>query len=218
MCEFSKELIAWLDQELPAERAANVARHVLDCAACRGEVELYRQLGETFDAYCDRALASKAKRRLRPLLVRPGYLSPAFAAAAVLLFFLLGPVERLRSLFSPLPDGAPAIAFKAPGHPAPAVEKMTAAAGGARKTPKRVNSRLPRPEPLPTVSANRSANWLPDEAPVYIAIPADALFPPGAFPEGVGFVADVNWRPDGSAQRLRLRPQLVGFQTKGTRP
>jgi len=218
MCEFSKELIAWLDQELPAERAADVARHVLGCAGCRGEVELYRQLGETIDAYCDRAPASKATRRSGPLLLRPGYLAPAFAAAAALLFFLVGPVERVRSPFSPRPDGAPAIAFKAPGQPAPAVEKMTAAAGGARKASKRTNSRPPLPEPLPTVSANRNANWLPDEAPVYIAIPADALFPPGAFPEGVGFVADVNWRPDGSAQRLRLRPQLVGFQTKGTRP
>jgi Putative zinc-finger len=217
MCEFSDKLIAWLDQELPAERAAKVARHVLECASCRGEVGLYRELGETIDAYCDRALASQAKRRYRPLLWRPRYAAPSFAAAAVLLFFLIGPVERLRPLFSPMPDGAPAIAFRAPGVPAPAVEKMSAAAGGARKTPKQVNSLRQGPVPL-TVSPNRNANWLPNEAPVYIAIPADALFAPGAFPEGVGFVADVNWRPDGSAQRLRLQPQLVGFQTKGTRP
>lgn len=217
MCEFSDKLIAWLDQELPADRAAKVVRHVLECASCRGEVELYRELGETIDAYCDRALAAQAKRRSGPLLWRPRYAAPSFAAAAVLLFFLIGPVERLRSLFSPMPDGAPAIAFRAPGAPAPAVEKMSAAAGGARKTPKRVNSLRQGPVPL-TVSPNRNANWLPNEAPVYIAIPADALFAPGAFPEGVGFVADVNWRPDGSAQRLRLQPQLVGFQTKGTRP
>jgi hypothetical protein len=94
---------------------------------------------------------------------------------------------------------------------------MSTAASVAEKRPKQVNTqRLPhRPGPI---SPNRNANWFPTEAPVYIAIPADALFPPGAFPEGVGFVADVNLRPDGSAQRLRLQPQLVGFQTRGTRP
>jgi anti-sigma factor RsiW len=88
MCEFSDKLIAWLDQELPADRAAKVARHVLECASCREEVELYRELGETIDAYCDRALAAQAKRRSGPLLWRPRYAAPSFAAAAVLLFFL----------------------------------------------------------------------------------------------------------------------------------
>jgi hypothetical protein len=41
---------------------------------------------------------------------------------------------------------------------------------------------------------------------IEIAIPAEAIFPPGAVPEGFQFVADVSIGADGSAQSLRLRP------------
>src|SRR5215470_1220494 len=63
MCEFSEKLIAWLDQELAAEDAANVARHIDICAECRTQVAAYRQVSETIEAYCDAALACKAKHR-----------------------------------------------------------------------------------------------------------------------------------------------------------
>lgn len=220
MCEFSERLIAWLDQELPAEQIATVAIHIHTCNECRSQIEEYRRVNEMIDSYCDAALACNPERRSNPRVWRPVFAAAAALAAAVLFLFLVRPVERLRSPVSTASDGVPAIALKTPVVLAPTVEKTSAAAivGGTQL--KRVNKpRLKhRPEAL-TVSTNRNnADWLPNEAPVYIAIPADALFPPGAFPEGVGFIADVNLRRDGSAQRLRLQPQLVGFQTRGTRP
>jgi hypothetical protein len=214
MCEFSEKLVAWLDQELSVEEAANVAQHLWACAECRDQVVAYRHLSETIDAYCDAALVSEARRRLKARVWRP-VLTAAAVAAAVLFIFFLGFRERLQSPFFPKPDGAPAIARKVPPVPATALEKLSTAAT-AETTPSRLSNHRPqRKSAAPAPSPNRNENWLPNEAPVYIAIPADALFPPGALPEGVGFVADVNLRPDGSPQRLRLQPQLVGLQRRG---
>jgi hypothetical protein len=39
---------------------------------------------------------------------------------------------------------------------------------------------------------------------VQIAIPADAMFPPGAVPEGVTYIANVSLT-DGSVQGIRLQ-------------
>jgi anti-sigma factor RsiW len=61
----------------------------------------------------------------------------------------------------------------------------------------------------PASSAGNSANvasWTPAEPAIQIAIPAAAMFPPGAVPEGLTFIADVTIAADGSAERLRLRP------------
>jgi hypothetical protein len=59
---------------------------------------------------------------------------------------------------------------------------------------------------------------LPDEPMIQIAIPADEMFPPGAVPEGMHFVADMTIAPDGSADRLQLRPRLAGFERRTTKP
>jgi len=62
---------------------------------------------------------------------------------------------------------------------------------------------------VPAPSTGNSANvasWTPAELAIQIAIPASAMFPPGAVPEGLTFIADVTIAADGSAQRLRLRP------------
>jgi hypothetical protein len=53
---------------------------------------------------------------------------------------------------------------------------------------------------------------------IQIAIPADEMFPPGAVPEGMHFVADVTIAADGSAEQLRLRPRLAGFERRTTQP
>jgi hypothetical protein len=65
---------------------------------------------------------------------------------------------------------------------------------------------------------NEDTNLPVSEPAVEIAIPADAIFPPGAVPEGVGFTADVTIAPDGSARQVRLRPQLTEFERRPTRP
>jgi anti-sigma factor RsiW len=62
---------------------------------------------------------------------------------------------------------------------------------------------------VPAPFAGNSANvtsWIPAEPAIQIAIPAAAMFPPGAVPDGLTFIADVTIAADGSAQRLRLRP------------
>ena len=58
-------------------------------------------------------------------------------------------------------------------------------------------------------------NSLPGAPAVEIAIPADAIFPPGAVPAGVSFTADVTMASDGSAEQIRLRPQLTEFEMRG---
>ena len=64
----------------------------------------------------------------------------------------------------------------------------------------------------------QDANWTPGGLAVEIAIPGDDMAPPGALPEGVGFTADVMLAPDGSAQRIQVRPQLAEFERRPSRP
>jgi hypothetical protein len=68
------------------------------------------------------------------------------------------------------------------------------------------------------IAQNQNSYTLPDEPVIQIAIPADEMFPPGAVPEGMHFVADLTIAADGSAERLRLRPRLSGFERSTTQP
>src|SRR5229473_3439427 len=51
----------------------------------------------------------------------------------------------------------------------------------------------------------RAAKWQPMETAVQIAIPAEAMFPPGAMPKGLNFIAELSIAPDGSVRQVRLR-------------
>jgi hypothetical protein len=51
-----------------------------------------------------------------------------------------------------------------------------------------------------------TAKWQPPDTAVQITIPAETMFAPGAIPEGMNFVAELSIGPDGSVERLRLRP------------
>jgi hypothetical protein len=99
-------------------------------------------------------------------------------------------------------------------------------AGGipAVATPiQRVHRRHP-----PTPARNQIANsgaapgqqsyTSPEETAIQIAIPADEMFPPGAVPEGMHFVADLTIAADGSAERLRLSPRLAGIERSTNQP
>jgi hypothetical protein len=48
-------------------------------------------------------------------------------------------------------------------------------------------------------------NWMAAEPAIQIAIPGDAMFPPGALPEGVSFVAELSVAADGSPERIHLQ-------------
>ena len=185
MCDFSGKLIAWLDDELPATETVDIERHVGGCAQCRSRVNLFEQVGNHFNAYCEAVLSSKERRRLpRWTPVLTGVAATA-TIAALLLVFLPAPVEQ------------PPLAGSAATLPPPIVLKT-----GVTPVPSR------RRHATGTVQIPRQiqyASW-PEPAAIQIAIPADEMFPPGAVPAGVNFVAELSIAADGSAEQLRLRP------------
>jgi hypothetical protein len=109
------------------------------------------------------------------------------AVAAILLAVALFRPERVESLaIRPPPVAhAPAIAFQ--------------------RTPAAVTVVPARHRAAPRQVARHVA-WRAIEPAVEIAIPADAMFPPGAVPAGFGFVTEVSFAPDGLPQPLRVWP------------
>jgi hypothetical protein len=209
MCEFSGKLIAWLDGELPAENAAHVEGHLEFCAECRSRVEAYRQVTIAFDqycdAYCDAVVALMPSRKGRRRVLR-AWEAAALAAAAIAALFLF--VARQRVGFTPVTDTAT-------GAPIAQPLRVVRAPENAQRLPV-----SPAPGAEMTASSRQSydANALAAESALEIAIPADALLPPGAAPEGLSFDADVTIAPDGSAQQIRLRPELTGFERRSSQP
>ena len=206
MCDFPGKLIAWLDRELREREAAEVQQHVQGCKECQNRVNAYEQVGIAVNAYCDEALAST---------VPGGRISwqLALSAAAVVGIGLLlvfprarveqtiarQPVAVAPALHDATTVAPPAIAFETP----PAPEKP---------------QRNVHQHPATPAAQNPARNWVSAEPAIQIAIPAEAMFPPGAVPEGINFVADLSIGPDGSAQGLRLQPRLVGSERRSTRP
>jgi anti-sigma factor RsiW len=206
MCDFPGKLIAWLDHELPEREAAEVQQHVQGCKECQNQVKVYEQVGKAVNSYCDEALASKV----------PGGRTSwqlALSAAAVvgIALLLVFPRARVEQTIARQPAAAtsalhdattiasPAIAFETP----PVPEKP---------------QRNVHQHPATPAAQSPATNWLSAEPAIQIAIPAEAMFPPGAVPEGINFVADLSIGPDGSAQGLRLQPRLVGLERRSTRP
>lgn len=197
MCEFSEGLVAWLDGELPEGQAAKMERHFAECWHCRGRLDAYRQASDGFEAYgkalAEAALAAKTAGRGRRAMrtARPAYAAAAIAAGVAM--FFLGTAPGHLPLHNPVQFGSTAGASQ-PAHTAqsePAGQTALAA-----RTEVNVDS-------------------LPSEGAVEIAIPADDIFPPGAVPAGVSFTADVTMGSDGSAEQIRLRPELTEFERKG---
>jgi hypothetical protein len=200
MCNFPGKLIAWLDHELPEGQAAEVRRHLQGCAECQGRANAYEQVSKSVSAYCDETLAaSEGPRTLRWTL--------ALAAAALLVVAL--------ALRSPHKGVEQSATSKTVGAPAMLRDSATAsispasAVGTAQAPDKRIHRRRAA-GPV----QRESTNWVSAEPSIQIAIPAEAMFPPGAVPEGINFVAELSIAPDGSARRLRLQPRLVGLERR----
>ena len=218
MCDFTEKLMAWVDKELSDNDTIAVGRHLQGCPECRERLDTYRQLSGTFDrycdAYCDAVAASKPGRKLtRRVLAISGGVA---VAAAVAMFFLLLPRWRVQPAApsaAPVPTVTAVAKTLPPAHaaqPAPAVIRPVARIARRRGAEQAKQAAAQRP--------SEETSWLASEPAVEIAIPADAIFPPGAVPEGVGFTADVTIAPDGSARQVRLRPQLTEFERRPTRP
>jgi hypothetical protein len=166
MCDFSGKLVAWLDQELTDGEALEVERHVGQCAECALAVSSYREISEAFLNCYAMAPPGKLARNLRR------WAAVASAAAAALLLA--------------------AVVARPHQQPAPALpHALTAPAMAFEKTPVRIVAvrahRVPAPKPV-------RAQWTAAEPTVEVALPADALFPPGAVPAGFSFIADVRFQ------------------------
>lgn len=202
MCDYCEKLIAWLDRELPADEAAEVQHHIRGCAECRERLAKYRQVSNTLTEYCV-ALATtetqRSSRRLLPVL--------AGVAAAVVLAAL--GISLVRTGLESHPP-APALAVQPVSQPRVTPTAAPEAVGARHKPAQRQHAVRPR---LP-----ETQNWMPPAPAIQVAIPAGAVFPPGAVPEGVSFTADVSIGPDGSAQQIRFRPLLAGLERRATQP
>lgn len=208
MCELSTKLIAWLDGELPDGEATEVEQHVWACRECRDAVDQYRNVSGTIGAYCNAAVAASEPKRTTPSW------APVLGVAASLLL-LLAVFVRARIVRSPAPASTIAVANVPEAARVAVAPEAIASVMPARKAHSVIHHTLGNA----TVSASlrsqdttRDAGWLPAGPAIEIAIPGEALFPPGALPPGVGFVADVNLASDGSARTVQLYPQLTGFE------
>jgi hypothetical protein len=210
MCDYSEKLIAWLDRELPAEETSEVEQHVQACSECRSDVDAYKLVSSEFDVYCDEAFSANVRRgvpRWAPVVSAVG------AVAALVALFLALPRTRVEppALHPPQVAGTASPAVVAKGLPATIrpIQRVRRRHAVAPATIQNDNAMF---------AQNQNSYILPDEPVIRIAIPADEMFPPGAVPEGIHFVADLTIAADGSAERLRLRPRLAGFERSTTQP
>jgi hypothetical protein len=215
MCEFSNRLICFLDHELPAEEAMKVELHLETCDECRGQLSVYAKISREVDSFCHEALGVNASNG------EPNWVSLKIAAgvtaAGVLALFLAWPRALVTppQIQVPLSTAAnfPASTRVAMPAPVPSARHVHRQRGGGGE---------------PGIARVQSENALPDhtatgyfaseEPIIQIAIPADDLYPPGAVPEGINFVADVAIRADASGREMQLRPQLTGFERRSTEP
>ena len=218
MCDVEPRLMAWVDGELSANDAAAVSLHLQACSECRDRIEAYRHLSGAFDQYCDAYChAFAAAKPVRKLTRRVVMISGGVAvAAAVAMFLILAARWRIQ----------PAVPGALPATMAIEAEKTLLLEQAVHPAPAEIApvvriARRKAVEHVKRASAQRQTedtNLLVSGPAVEIAIPADAIFPPGAVPEGFGFTADVTIAPDGSAQQVRLRPELTEFERRATRP
>jgi hypothetical protein len=210
MCDFSGKLVAWLDQEVPSDEAAHVERHLKDCSACRSEVDAYKRVSVELDAYCDAATAAGARPAAsRWVLVASG---TAAAAALVALFLAMPRAQVKPPAFHSLQAtvaAPPAMGDKADPASVKSIQRNHRRQAIAPASIRNASSALVQ---------TQNDYMLADEPVIQIAIPADEMFPPGAVPEGMHFVADVTIGADGSAEGLRLHPRLTGFERRTTEP
>jgi anti-sigma factor RsiW len=187
MCDLSLNLVAWLDGELSPGEAAAVASHLETCEECRRRCDALRDTGESVRLYSDAILAAQSRPAVPRRSVQgwvPALTCAAVAAAMLVLFF----VPR-RPPAPPDPIEPPVMASTV------APEALPSPSPHKQVHKSRPRPAAPRPE----------QPWPPADTQVEIAIPAEAVFAPGALPEGMNLVAEISIAPDGSLREVRLR-------------
>jgi hypothetical protein len=208
MCDLSGKLIAWMDDELLERETALVEAHLAECEECRGRLSAYRQASRAFAACCDQATGvSEPRKTLRWVLLTVG------TAAAVALLVVMMPrrAEQSSAKGDPSATIHPAFAAVIPEAALPTEQAAPTRAAPTHR--KRVTEAR-----AATQAAERLPAAMPVGPAIEIAIPSDAMFPPGAVPQGFSFIADVTVGADGSAERLSWEPRLVDSEGRATRP
>jgi len=185
MCDYENNLNAWIDCELEPDVALDVEHHLQICASCSTKVSQYREVSREFAAYHAAVPVRKSSFPWRWATIAAGFA----AAAAMILWMLPLPVEQLQ-LQSPKAAEPPAMAFETPRPSVPAPLKKV-----HHQTTAKRNEIPP-------------AAWTGLEPSIEIAIPADAIFAPGAVPPGFTFAADLSMNGDGSPRFLRVQPTV----------
>jgi anti-sigma factor RsiW len=196
MCEFSGKMMAWIDGELPAGKDADVERHKRFCTECQNRIRVYKQVSASVEAYCEAAVSKQVHPRVSQLM----FLASA-AAAVVLAVFLGISHARFQSKRTPL--------VTASIGPLPSVETEISVGRPAKVLGVRRQNNthdVVRTAARQRKESVENTTWIPAEPAIQIAIPAEAMFPPGSVPEGASFTVDLTIGADGSAQQLRLRP------------
>lgn len=188
MCDFDKNLVAWMDGELAGNEAVAVEQHVSTCDECRARLAAYQNASRDFAAYYAAAVpkavavgSDHRARRWAPYL--------AAAAAVVVIAFLLSPrAHQPAQPATQLAKVTPPVAVE----PAATVEPVAAVPRPAKR---RASSRR-----VPQI-----VNQPPSGPVVQIVIPADAMFPPGAMPDGAAYLANLNYTIGGAMPGYRLQ-------------
>jgi putative zinc finger protein len=195
--------MAWLDRELGNDEMVELERHIGACSECRSRLESYKQASATFDAYCDAVLSAKTQQKRLPRWVPVLTTAAAAAVTATLVLVLL----RARVEPPALPPPVQ-VQVEVQAHPpAMVLENVPAPTPAPGKT-------MHRPRATTPGTLRQTANWQPTERAIQISIPAESMFPPGAVPQGVNFIADLSIAADGSAEQIRLRPRLMEVQRR----
>jgi len=198
MCNFTGNLVAWLDDELAPSEAAKVEQHVRSCSDCSQQVSRFKQVSRDFATYYT-GTVSEAK----PVVVKSSrrisrWIPAAIAVAAMIVLAIwIAPRTSYQAPAAP-------VTAKAELPPAPVTAEPAALSPTTAKPAKHFPSAAKRhPVSHPGAAPNDTAMMM-SEPTVRIAIPADAIYPPGAVPEGMAYFANVSFAADGSIQALRL--------------
>jgi putative zinc finger protein len=206
MCEHSGKLVAWMDGEISAAEASEIARHVAECAECRSCVAELRNVSGKFEEYCNAVLQACAPREA-------SWRTPGILAAAAAIILALVVTHGRRPVAQPVLAPSETASVVSNAQPdRSAVESMSG--GEKRDVQSRRKRRARAAAPLQARTPSQSERSAADEPALRIAIPADAIFAPGALPDGMIFVADLSIGADGRVEQLRLVPQPVPFERR----
>jgi hypothetical protein len=174
-----------MDGELTPGGAADVKKHLQGCGECRGRIARYEGVSRDFTAYY--VVKSQAQPVAASVRRFPQWAPYAAAILLIVCALILRTGKRVSDVHETAKGVSPA-----------SIETPVEAIPVLQPAPRVIaHHRVPRSE-------SPIAQFSPNQAAIQIAIPAEAMFPPGAVPEGAAYIASL--APDGSIQSIRLQP------------